>query len=99
MIEDLIEKAKSIDLDQLDAEIEEEADRLAREKTKFLIEASLKSGLSQMPSKSFFRLNRFCHLFRANAILCSAVRLASTTVRAMTATIHCVLNSPRNIPA
>jgi AbrB family transcriptional regulator (stage V sporulation protein T) len=36
MIEDLIEKAKSIDLDQLEAEIEEEADRLAREKYKIL---------------------------------------------------------------
>lgn len=36
MIEDLIEKAKSIDLDQLEAEIEQEADRLAREKYKIL---------------------------------------------------------------
>lgn len=36
MIEDIIEKAKNIDLDQLEAEIEEEADRLAREKYKIL---------------------------------------------------------------
>lgn len=36
MIEDMIEKAKNIDLDQLEAEIEEEADRLAREKYKIL---------------------------------------------------------------
>lgn len=32
MIEDMIEKAKSMDLDQLEAEIEEEADKLARQK-------------------------------------------------------------------
>jgi len=36
IIEDLIEKAKNIDLDQLEAEIEEEADRLAREKYEVL---------------------------------------------------------------
>jgi hypothetical protein len=32
MIEDIIEKAKNVDLDQLEAEIEEEANRLARKK-------------------------------------------------------------------
>lgn len=36
MIEDLIEKAKNIDLDQLEAEIEEEANKLARKKYKIL---------------------------------------------------------------
>jgi AbrB family transcriptional regulator (stage V sporulation protein T) len=36
MIEDLIEKAKNVDLDRLEAEIEEEADRLARKKYKVL---------------------------------------------------------------
>ncbi len=36
MIEDIIEKAKNVDLDRLEAEIEEEADRLARKKYKVL---------------------------------------------------------------
>jgi AbrB family transcriptional regulator (stage V sporulation protein T) len=36
MIEDLIEKAKNVDLDQLEAEIEEEANKLARKKYKIL---------------------------------------------------------------
>lgn len=36
MIEDIIEKAKNMDLDQLEAEIEEEADKLARQKYKVL---------------------------------------------------------------
>ncbi len=36
MIEDIIEKAKNVDLDQLEAEIEEEANRLARQKYKVL---------------------------------------------------------------
>ena len=36
MIEDIIEKAKNVDLDQLEAEIEEEANRLARQKYKIL---------------------------------------------------------------
>lgn len=36
MIDDIIEKAKNVDLDRLEAEIEEEADRLARKKYKVL---------------------------------------------------------------
>ena len=36
MISDIIEKAKNVDLDRLEAEIEEEADRLARKKYKVL---------------------------------------------------------------
>lgn len=36
MIEDIIEKAKNVDLDRLEAEIEEEANRLARKKYKVL---------------------------------------------------------------
>ena len=36
MIEDIIEKAKNVDLDQLEAEIEEEANKLARQKYKVL---------------------------------------------------------------
>jgi len=36
MIDDIIEKAKNVDLDKLEAEIEEEADRLARQKYKVL---------------------------------------------------------------
>jgi AbrB family looped-hinge helix DNA binding protein len=36
MIEDIIEKAKNVDLDRLEAEIEEEAERLARKKYKDL---------------------------------------------------------------
>jgi AbrB family transcriptional regulator (stage V sporulation protein T) len=36
LIEDIIEKAKSVDLDKLEAEIEEEANRLARMKYKVL---------------------------------------------------------------
>jgi hypothetical protein len=36
MIADIIEKAKKVDLDRLEAEIEEEADRLARKKYKVL---------------------------------------------------------------
>jgi AbrB family looped-hinge helix DNA binding protein len=36
MIEDIIEKAKNVDMDRLEAEIEEEADRLARKKYKVL---------------------------------------------------------------
>ncbi|TFH51596.1 MAG: AbrB/MazE/SpoVT family DNA-binding domain-containing protein [Methanothrix sp.] len=36
MIEDIKEKAKNVDLDRLEAEIEEEADRLARKKYKVL---------------------------------------------------------------
>jgi AbrB family looped-hinge helix DNA binding protein len=36
MISDIIEKAKNVDMDRLEAEIEEEADRLARKKYKVL---------------------------------------------------------------
>ena len=36
MIEDIIDKAKNVDLDQLEAEIEEEANKLARQKYKVL---------------------------------------------------------------
>jgi AbrB family transcriptional regulator (stage V sporulation protein T) len=36
MIEEIIEKAKSVDLDRLEEEIEEEANRLARKKYKVL---------------------------------------------------------------
>lgn len=36
VIEDLIEKAKNVDLDRLEAEIEEEANRLARKRYKVL---------------------------------------------------------------
>lgn len=36
MIEDIIEKAKNVDLDKLEAEIEEEANKLARQKYKVL---------------------------------------------------------------
>jgi len=36
MISDIIEKAKNVDLDRLEAEIEEEAERLARKKYKVL---------------------------------------------------------------
>lgn len=36
VIEDLIEKAKNVDLDRLEAEIKEEANRLARKRYKVL---------------------------------------------------------------
>jgi len=36
MIADIIEKAKNVDLNRLEAEIEDEADRLARKKYKVL---------------------------------------------------------------
>ena len=36
LIEDIIEKAKSVDMDRLEAEIEEEANQLARRKYKIL---------------------------------------------------------------
>lgn len=36
MIDDIIEKAKNVDLDRLEAEIEEEANRLARKKYQVL---------------------------------------------------------------
>jgi hypothetical protein len=36
MIEDIIEKAKNVDLDRLEEEIEEEANRLARKKYQVL---------------------------------------------------------------
>ena len=36
VIEDLIEKAKNVDLDRLESEIEEESDRLARKRYKVL---------------------------------------------------------------
>ena len=36
LLEEIIEKAKSVDLDKLDAEIEDEANKLARQKYKVL---------------------------------------------------------------
>ena len=41
LMQDIIEKAKNIYMDKLEAEIEEEANRLADENTRFLIDTNL----------------------------------------------------------